>query len=189
MEWLFADPPPIAWPIGGMAGSGLVVAAAWVARHRAARSSGTVLEVFWRDVATIGLTLASVLAVPSLAAIVPVEGLAQPVWIVLATGAVVAVAVLLLVRWRSQELGAAARRRPLTPTAAPQRRLISTGWEIGMIAAGVAGLTTYLLTAGHAFGHPIHWLIAGLGLFIGYAFGIGIVTPRFTLEKPPARRS
>lgn len=189
MEWLFADPPPIAWPIGGLAGSGLVLAAGLVARRRAAQSEGTVLEVFWRDVATIGLTLAGVLAVPSLAALVPVEGLGQPVWIIVGAGAAVAAAVLLLVRWRSQELGAAARRRPLTPTGAPQRRLISTGWEIGMVVAGVAGLTTYLLSAGHAFGHPIHWLVAGLGLFIGYAFGIGVVTPRFTLEKPGTRRA
>jgi hypothetical protein len=189
MEWLFADPPPIGWPIGGLAASGLMLAAAWTARRRAVRFAGTVLEVFWRDVATIGLTLAGVLAVPSLAAIVPVEGLGQPFWILVTAGSVAGMVALLLVRWRSQELGAAARRRSVTPTAAPQRRLISTGWEIGMVVAGVAGLVSYVLTADHVFGHPIHWLLAGLGLAVGYAFGIGAVTPRFTLEKPPMRRS
>lgn len=189
MEWLVADSPPIGWPIGGLAASGLVLAAALAARRRAALSEGTVLEVYWRDVATIALTMAGIVAVPSLAAIVPVEGIGQPLWIAVAVSAAVAIAALLVVRWRSQELGAAARRRPLTPTAAPQRRLISTGWEIGMVVAGVAGLGTYLFTAGHGFGHPIHWLIAGLGLFVGYAFGIGAVTPRFTLEKPGARRA
>ena len=188
MGWLFADPPPIAWPIGGLAASGLVLATAWMARRRAARSEGTVLEVFWRDVATIGATLAGVIAVPSLAGVVPVEGLGQPFWIVLSDGAAVAVGALLFTRWRSHELGAAARRRSLTPTGTPPRRLIPTGWEIGMVVAGVAGLTTYLLTADHGFGHPIHWLIAGLGLFIGFAIGIGSVTPRFTLEQPRRRR-
>jgi len=187
MEWLFADSPPIAWPIGGMAASVLVLAGVLFARRRAARFERTVLEVFWRDVAAIGLTLSGVLAAPSLAAIVRIEGLGQPLWIVVAIGAVAAIAALLVIRWRAQELGAATRRRPVTPTGAPQRRLISTGWEIGMVAAGVVGLVTYVVTADHAFGHPIHWLIAGLGLFIGYAFGIGAVTPRFTLEKPPAR--
>jgi hypothetical protein len=189
MEWLVADSPAIGWPVGGLVASGLVLVAAWTARRRGVRFEGTVLEVFWRDVATIGLTLAGVLAVPSLAAIVPVEGLGRPLWIVLGVAADGGMGVLLVVRWRSQELGAAGRRRPVTPTAAPQRRLISTGWEIGMVVAGVAGLAAYLLTAGHPFGHPIHWLIAGLGLFGGYAFGIGAVKPRFTLEKPRSGRS
>jgi hypothetical protein len=145
--------------------------------------------VFWRDVATIGLTLAGAVAAPSLAAIVPIEGLGQPLWIVVAVTAVVVTAALLVLRWRGQELGEAARRRPVTPTGAPLRRLTSTGWEIGILGAGGTALVTYLVTAGHAFGHPIHWLIAGLGLFIGYAFGIGAVTPRFRLEKPTAHRT
>lgn len=189
MEWLFADPPPIAWPIGGAAVLALVLAATLTARRQAARRAGTVLEVFWRDVATIGLTLAGVLAIPSLAAMVPVEGLGQPLWIIVAAASVVGIAALLILRWRSQGLGLAARRRPMTPTGAPERRLSSTSWEIGMVVAGVAGLITYLVTADHAFGHPIHWLIAGLGLFIGYAVGIGVVTPRFALEKPGGRRA
>lgn len=188
MEWLFTDPPPIAWPIAGLTVSGLLAAAAVTARRRAARLEGTVLEVFWRDVATIGLTLAGVVAVPSLAAIVPIEGLGQPIWIVLAAAAVVTAATLLGMRWRGQELAQASRRRPVTPTGAPQRRLISTSWEIGMAVAGVTALATYIISADHAFGHPIHWLIAGLGLFIGYTLGIGAVTPRFTLEKPGGRR-
>ncbi len=189
MEWLFADPPPIAWPIAGVTVSCLVLAAALTARRRAAQLGGTVLEIFWRDVATVGVTLAGVVAAPSLAAIVPVEGLGQPLWIAVAVAAVVVAAALLVGRWRSQELGAAARRRSVTPTGAPERRLISTSWEIGMLGAGSSGFGTYLASAGHAFGHPIHWLIAGLGLLIGYALGIGAVTPRFTLDKPTARRT
>ena len=189
MEWLFAEPPPIAWPIGGLTISGLALAAALTARRRAARLEGTVLEVFWRDVATMGLTLAGVLVAPSLAAIVPIEGLGQPLWIVVAVAAAVGAAALLAVRWRSQELGMAARQRPVTPTGAPHRRLISTSWEIGMLGAGIGGFATYLGSAGHVFGHPIHWLITGLGLSVGYALGIGSVTPRFALDKPTARRT
>ena len=189
MEWLFAEPPPIAWPIAGLTVSALALAAALTARRRAARLEGTVLEVFWRDVATMGLTLAGVLVAPSLAAMVPIEGLGQPLWIVIAVVAAVGAATLVAVRWRSQELGMATRQRPVTPTGAPQRPLISTSWEIGMLGAGIGGLGTYLVSAGHAFGHPIHWLIAGLGLLIGYALGIGAVTPRFTLDKPTTRRT
>lgn len=189
MEWLFAQPAAIGWPIAGLAVSILVLAAAWNTRRRAARLEGTVLEVFWRDTATIGLTLAGVLVAPSLAAIVPIEGVGQPIWIVVGLVAVVVAAGLLLIRWRGQELGIASRRRPVTPTAAPQRRLISTGWEIGMLGAGIGGLGTYLVTAGHVFGHPIHWVIAVLGLSVGYAFGIGAVTPRFRLQAPTGRRT
>jgi hypothetical protein len=148
-----------------------------------------VLEVFWADGATIGRTLAGVLAGASVAAIVTIEGIGQPVWILVGLLAAVASGGLLLARWRSQELGTAARRRPLTPTTAPERRLVSTSWEFGMLGAGVGGFGTYLLTADHAFGHPIHWLVTVLGLAIGYALGIGGVTPRFRLEAPAARRS
>lgn len=189
MEWLFAEPPPIAWPIAGLTVSILVLAAAWAARRRAARLEGTLLEVFWRDAATIGITLAGVVGAPSVAGFVPIEGIGQPIWILVGVAAVVAAAGLLVFRWRAQELGIASRRRPLTPTAAPQRQLVSTGWEIGMLGAGIGGFGTYLVTAGHVFGHPIHWVIAALGLFVGYAFGIGAVTPRFRVEKPTARRT
>lgn len=187
MDWLFVEPPPTAWPVAGLTLAGLTAAAGLVARRRATGLPGSVLEVFWRDAATVAFTLAAVLAVPSLAALVPVEGIGQPVWILVGAMASVAAIGLLVVRWRSQGLGTAPRRRPVTPTGAPERRLISTGWEIGMAVAGLAGLGTYLISAGHAFGHPIHWAIAVLGLLIGYAFGIGLVTPRFTLEKPGRR--
>ena len=147
------------------------------------------MEVFWRDAATIGLTLAGGVAVPSLAGVVPVEGVGQPIWIVVGLAAVVAVAALLLVRWPGQELGTALRRGPASPTGAPQRQLISTSWEISILGAGIAGFGMYLVTAGHAFGHPIYWVIAALGLLIGYAFGIGVVTPRFRLQAPAERRT
>ncbi len=189
MEWLFAEPAPIAWPIVGLAVSLVVLAGAWTARRHAPRLEGTVLEVFWRDAATMGITLAGAVAVPSLAAIVPIEGIGQAIWIVVGVVAVVVAAGLLLFRWRGQDLGIASRRRPVTPTAAPQRRLISTSWEIGTLGAGVGGFGTYLVTAGHVFGHPIHWVIAALGLSVGYAFGIGAVTPRFHLQAPTGRRT
>lgn len=189
MAWLFAEPAPVAWPIAGFTAAALVVVAAVTARRRAARLQGTVLEVFWADGATIGMTLAGVLAGASVAAIVAVEGIGQPVWILVGLVATIACGGLLLARWRTQELGPAARRRSVTPTAAPERRLTSTSWEIGMLGAGIGGFGIYLLTAGHAFGHPIHWLVTVLGLSIGYAFGIGAATPRFRLEAPGARRS
>ncbi|MBI2778110.1 MAG: hypothetical protein HYX57_12745 [Chloroflexi bacterium] len=186
---MFAEPAPVAWPIAGFTAAALVLVGALTARRRAAGLHGTVLEVFWADGASIGMTLAGVLTGASVAAIVAVEGIGQPVWILVGLVAVIAAGGLLLARWRSQELGAAARRRSVTPTAAPERRLVSTSWEFGMLGAGIGGFGTYLLTAGHAFGHPIHWLVTALGLAIGYAFGIGAVTPRFRLEAPAAGRS
>lgn len=189
MDWLFAEPAPIASPIAGLTVIVLVAAASISARRRAGQLAGTVQEVFWRDVATIGLTLAGVVAVPSLAALVPVEGVGQPLWIVLAVISAIVVGVLLVVRWRSQELGSPGSRRPITPTGAPKRQLVSTGWEIGTVGGGIAGLGTYLITEGHLFGHPIHWVIAVLGILVGYAVGIGAVTPRFRLQAPTTRRS
>lgn len=189
VEWLFAGPAPLGWQIAGLIVSALAAASAWVARRKATHRKGTVLEVFWRDTATIGLVLAGVATVPSLAAIVPIEGLGQAIWILVAVVAAAAAVSLLALRWRGQELGAAARGRSVTPNAAPERRLVPTGWEIGILGAGISGLGTYLVTADHIYGHPIHWSLAGLGLFVGYALGIGAVTPRFRLEAPTRRRT
>lgn len=189
MNWLFAEPAPIAWPIAGLTLATLSLVAAWTARRRAARLAGSVLQLFWQDSATIAVTMAAALAVPSLASIVPVEGIGQPIWIVGGVIAVIAASAVLAARWRGQELGRASRIRRVTPTGAPERRLVSTAWEFGMLGGGVGLLGTYLATADHAFGHPIHWVIAILGLSIGYALGVSAVTPRFRLEAPPGRRS
>lgn len=187
MDWLLTDHPTLAWPVAGLAVAGLLVLAGVAARRRARSADGTVAAVFWGDAGTMATVLAGVVALPAAAGLVPVEGIGEPLWIVAGVAAVAAAFVLLAFRWRSQGLGALARRR-VTPTAAPERRLVSTGWEIGMAVGGVAGLMTYVISAGHAFGHPIHWVIAVLGLLIGYALGIGVATPRFTLERPTGRR-
>lgn len=189
MEWLLVDQPPIAWSIVGLTVSGMALVAGLAARGQATRREGSILEMFWRDVATIELVLAGVGAAPSLAGMVPIEGFGRPIWVVVAAAAVLVTAAQLVVRWRSQELGRVARQRRVTPTGAPSRRLISTSWEVGVMGAGLTGLAMYIVSADHGFGHPIHWLIAALGLLIGHAIGIGAVTPRVAFEKPTARRS
>ena len=113
-----------------------------------------------------------------------VEGVGRPLWLVVALVGVAFAGGLLAWRWRAEMATLANRYRPVTPTGAPERRIVSTAWEIGIMAAGGAGLLTYLGTADHRFGHPLHWVLAVVGVLLGYALGIGAVTPRVRLQSP-----
>ncbi len=184
MDWLLADG---AQPILGVAGAtaaGLLAVGAFVLRRRADRSDNSVLAVFLSDAGTVLGALALTVAVVSAALALGVEGVGRPLWLVL-TGVGSAIAGGLLVwRWRGELATQANRYRSVTPTGAPARRIVSTAWEIAIVAAGGAGLLTYLGTADHRFGHPLHWILAVVGALLGYALGIGAVTPRFRLQSP-----
>ncbi len=184
MDWLLADG---AQPVPGMAGAtaaGLLAVGASVLRRRADRFDNSVLSVFLSDAGTMLSSLAVTVAVVSAALAFGVEGVGRPLWLIVALACVAIAGGLLVWRWRAELASQANRYRPATPTGAPERRIISTAWEIGIVSAGGAGLLTYLGTADHRFGHPLHWILAVLGVLLGYALGIGAVTPRFRLQSP-----
>jgi hypothetical protein len=61
--------------------------------------------------------------------------------------------------------------------------LVSTSWEMALLGGGAGGLLLYGVTVSHSWGHPIHWLVAGVGVAVGYAVGLVLATPRFTLRR------
>jgi hypothetical protein len=175
------DPAPAALAAVGVTAAVLALAAAIATRHRARRSSGTVLGIFWQDASAIALVVSALLGIPAAAALAAVEGLGSWTSVLVGLAQAGAAVGLLVHRWRTQELRRAGRSHP-APTAAPRPLLVSTGWEVGIGTAGVVGLGTYVLSQDHGYPHAAHWGIAGLGLLAGYALALAIVTPRFTVR-------
>jgi hypothetical protein len=136
------------------------------------------------DASSVLRVLGVIFAVQSIATPFGAEGLARPLWLLLAViGATLALG-LLGWRWRSLSVDRAGRPRRLTATGIPERIIASTAWEFGIFAGGVLGLLTYLATVDHPFGHPPHWTLAALGMLLGYAVGIAWGTPRFRFQSP-----
>lgn len=187
MEWMFADG---AQPVLGVAGAtlaGLLGVGALVLRRRADRFEGTVVAVFLGDAAIVLGSLAATVGVVSAGLALGVEGVGRPLWLLVALIGAGVAGSLLVWRWRGELRRQASAYRRVTPTGAPERRIVSTAWEIGIVGAGAIGLLTYIGTADHRFGHPLHWVLAAVGILLGYAIGIGAVTPRVRLQAPSHR--
>jgi hypothetical protein len=188
MEWLAADAPQpvLGAAVGTMAG--VLMVAALLLQARIARYRGTVSAVFMADARSVLRVLGVIFAVQSIAIAFGAEGLARPLWLVLAVlGAALALG-LLASRWRSLPVERAGRPRRLTPTGVPERSVASTAWEIGALVGGALGMLTYLATADHPFGHSPHWTLAVLGMLLGYAVGIAWGTPRFRFQSSVPHR-
>jgi len=184
VEWLVGDQAQPVLGVAGLTLAGLLALGALLLRRRADGFEGSVLSVFLSDAGTVLGVLAVTLALVSSALALGIEGVGRPLWLVIAlVGLAVAVA-LLVWRWRGEFATQARRYRRVTPTGVPERRIVSTAWEIGIVVAGGTALLSYLGTADHRFGHPLHWILAVVGLLLGYALGIGASTPRFRLQSP-----
>jgi hypothetical protein len=184
VEWLVTDRPQPVVGVAGLTLAGLLAVVGLLLRRRGERVGGTILSVFLTDAGTVLGVLALTVGLVSAALALGVEGVGRPLWLVIAVMAVTFAVALLTWRWRGEFASHAGRQRRLTPTGVPERRIVSTTWEIGIVVAGGAALLTYLGTSDHQFGHPLHWILAVVGLLLGYALGIGATTPRFRLQSP-----
>lgn len=184
MEVLVTDQAQPVLGVAGLTLAGLLAVGSLLLRRRADRFAGSVLSVFLSDSGTVLGVLAVSIGLVSAALALGIEGVGRPLWLlIVAVGLAISVA-LLVWRWRGELATQAGRYRRATPTGAPERRIVSTAWEIAIVTAGGTGLLTYIATADHRFGHPLHWIVAVVGGLLGYAVGIGAVTPRFRLQAP-----
>lgn len=188
MEWLIRDQAQTVLGVAGLTVAGLLAAGALLLRGRAHRCEGSVISIFLNDAGSIFGVLAVTVSLVSAALALGVEGVGRPLWLVVAGVGLVVSAAPLVWRWRGEFATQARRYRQVTPTGVPERRIVSTTWEVAIVVAAGAGLLTYLGTADHRFGHPVHWILVVVGLLLGYAIGIGATTPRFRLQSP-ARKS
>lgn len=184
MEWLVRDQAQPVLGVAGLTLAGLLGVGALLLRHRADRFEGLVLTVFLSDAGTVLGVLAITLSLVSAALALGIEGIGRPLWLLIAIMALAISVGLLGWRWRGEFATQARRYRGVTPTGVPERRVVSTTWEIGIVVAGGTALLTYLGTADHRFGHPLHWILAVAGMLLGYALGICATTPRFRLQSP-----
>lgn len=179
MGALFADEPLLVLEAIGLVAVGMGLILASAARTRSQREGGGVAEVFLRDVSQAGYVWAGATAVVLAGALGDVEGLRVPIWLLLAVATGLACLLIARVRWLRTALGSG---RLLIEDANRHRpRLESTSWEIGLLGAGAGGLLAYGGSVAHAWGHPVHWLVGLVGLAMGYAVGVVLVTPRFTV--------
>ena len=182
MEALLADEPLAILEGLGLIAVSLGLALASFARVRAQRKQNQIARVFWQDLSQAGYIWAGATLVILFGALGDVEGLRVPVWLVAAILAGLACLVVARVRWLRHAAGAS--RQPIEDASRSDRtRFVSTSWEMGLLGAGAVGLLVYGATLSHAWGHPIHWLSAGIGFAIGYAIGLVAATPRYAVRK------
>ena len=182
MATLLADRPlPIIEGVALLAVCAALILAS-VARTRSRRSGNPAAQIFWRDVGQAGYIWAGATTTLLVSALLEIEGLRTPIWLVLALIVGLVCIVIVRLRWRRQGL-VSERTHADDPSRPDRPRLVSTTWEVAILAAGAGGLLVYMVTVSHSWGHPIHWLVAGLGVVIGYAVGLIISTPRYTLKR------
>lgn len=159
--------------IGGVGGA--------ILRSRARRVQHRVKRLFWWDAAACAWAWSGSTLALGIAAISGVEGLAMPAWLLidLVVGAVMAA--ILAIRWRRERLGRlpdADTRPPGNPTF-----VVNASREWGILGAFIGAMAAYGISVSHGFGHPIHWVVAGFGLPLGYALALALVTPRYSVKR------
>ena len=182
MSALLADEPvPVLEGIGLVAVSvGLILAS--FTRIQARRSGSRVAQLFWQDLSQAGYVWAGATIVVLVSGLGEVEGLRVPIWLLLAVLAGLACLPIARLRWARH--AAPAARRSADDSSRPERpRLVSTSWEVAILGGGVGGLIADGAAVSHASGHPIHWLIAGVGVAVGYAIGLIVATPRYSVRR------
>lgn len=182
MEALLADQaePILEWI--ALLGLGIAIMLSSVARSRSQRPGNRVSQVFWRDLSQAGFSWAAGTFALLVASLVGIVGLRSPIWLLLAI--IAGMVSLALVRLRLRRLGPVPEPSLADDPSRPDRpRLVSTTWEVGILGAGAGGLLVYLASLSHGWGHPIHWLVAGLGALFGYAAGLIAGTPRYALKR------
>ena len=182
MGALLADEPlPILEGIGLVAASVGIILASFT-RIQSRRSGSRVAQVFWHDLSQAAFIWAGTTIVVLVGGLGEVEGLRVPIWLLLAIVAGLAGLAIARFRW-IRHVAAAARRSVDDPSRPERPPLVSTSWEVAFLGGGVGGFLMYAVALSHAWGHPIHWLIAGVGVAIGYAVGLIIATPRYSVRR------
>ena len=163
---------------------GLILAS--VARVKSTRPTSPVVQLFWRDLSQAGYLWSATTIGLLFGALGEVEGLRTPIWLIMAV--VAGSFALAVVRLRWVRSGLASAKPTVEDPSRPDRpNIASTSWEIALLAAGAGGLLVYGVTVSHAWGHPIHWGIALIGGAYGYAMGLALATPRYTVRTRGAR--
>lgn len=187
VDWLLGGKPFA--PLAGatLVGLAFALVAGLFARARSARRVDSVGRIVLADSGTAALAWAAAAAIVLGGSIANVDGLRMPFLSIIVLGSGGNLAFILARRWRH-----------LTPTrssaaaadasSSSRPRLIATTWEVGLAGAAAGAFALYALTIGHAtlaqpWGHPIHWIVALVGGAVGYAAGLGLATPRYTVRS------
>lgn len=181
MEALFAERALAILEGIALLGVGVAIILSSAARSGSQRPRSRMAQVFWRDVSQAGFIWATGTLALLVGSIVGIDGMRAPIWLLLAIIVGTVSLALVLLRWR--RLRPAQRSPADDPSPPDQSRVVSTTWEVGVLGSGAGALLVYMASLSHSWGHPIHWLVAGLGALFGYAVGLIAGTPRYTLKR------
>lgn len=177
-----ADEPLLVMEGTALLGASLGLILASVARARAQRSTDSIARIFWDDVSRAGYIWAVATMLVLVGALGDVEGLRVPVWLLLSI--IVGVVCLVIARRRWALLSTWVERTRIDEPAGPDPvRLASTSWAVAVLSGGGGALLVFGLGAVGLWEHPIHWLVAAIGAALGYAVGLILVTPRYTVKR------
>lgn len=192
--YLLEDRPEMAFvdPVVGAGGLLAVTALGcglWSrSRLRRRPRRGPAYDVFRQDAASSLVAWGAIQLALAAGWLARVEGLRMPVWSYL--GLAIGIAILAFV-WRRERAPWPALAKNEEDEVLPDGRVqrgTSQTWEMGFLAGGGLAIASYLFTAGHEYGHPIHWVTTGLSFLAGYGLGLAIWSPRFKLAVVRARR-
>lgn len=161
----------------------------WMRRRLRRRPRrGPAYQVFRLDAANAAILWAATQLVVVTGWALRVEGLRVPIWSYLGMLVGAAIAILAWRRERAPWPSLAKSDGVELLTDGRVQRGTSQTWEPAMLAAAGGAFVSYLATAGHAYGHPIHWLTTILTFPVGYALGLAVWSPRFKLITERAKR-
>jgi hypothetical protein len=180
VDWLLANESNPALEVAALLATTIAVLIGSVARNHAANAVTPVVAFFWRDVAATAWVWAAATGVTLGAALGGVPGLSAPVVLISELALGLVLIGLLRFRWAREDLRFLAGRDVIPQRERPP--LVSTTWEVGLLS-GIAGAAIVLaVTLAVGWPYPAHWLMAVLGVALGYAAGIAAATPRYAVR-------
>ena len=117
-----------------------------------------------------------------------IEGMRMPIWPYLFLIVGVAIGVIAWLKERRGGWSAAARSEGADlQTDGSVREVHSETWQFGLLGGAALGFLAYMVSAGHTYGHPLHWMISGAAILAGYGLGLVIMTPQTQVKVHPPK--
>jgi hypothetical protein len=186
MGWLLADQGNILLQGLALVGAALAVLLGSFARTQAMVALNEAAAVLWRDLGSAAWAWAAATGTTLAGSLARVEGMQMPVWLLVELLVGAGLLAVVRYRWSRQRL-TAARTKPVGTFGPAGGRVKATTWQFGLLGAVGGGSFAYLVTLDHAFGEPTHWVLAGVGLALGYGLAVAMTTPRYSLRGSYSR--
>lgn len=182
------DPLIVGSLVLGLAAVGFGIEQRWTLRANPRQSAN--YHVFRLDLASAIGSWGAAQTVTVIAWLARIEGARMALWPYLGLLYGAAIVALAWRRDRVEDWSDAAKApgQPM-PIGHGVRSITSATLEFGLFGAAGLALLTYLLTMGHPYPHPIHWLTTAVAGVAGFGVGLMVKTPRARVRVQPHKAS